>query len=126
MKYLIQGFYVLLFFALGEVVSGLIGHFIPGSVVGMMLLFLALRVKLIKPEKVDRVSLLLTANMGLFFVPAGVGLMTQFDLLKQYWPAIIASMVISTAIVLSVVGWSQDRIEKHQEKKRKLKEEGKK
>ncbi|MFC4665954.1 CidA/LrgA family protein [Falsiporphyromonas endometrii] len=123
MKYLIQAFYILLFFALGEVVSELIGHFIPGSVVGMMLLFLALRLKLVKPEKVDRVSTLLTANMGLFFVPAGVGLMTQFGLIKEFWPAIIASMVLSTAIVLTVVGWSQDRIEKHQEKKKKRKEE---
>ena len=38
----------------------------------MVLLFLALAFKKVKPEKVKRLSTVLTQNMGLFFVPAGV------------------------------------------------------
>lgn len=91
----------------------MIGHFLPGSVVGLILLFLALQTKLIKPDRVDSVAKFLTLNMGLFFVPAGVGLITQLDLIRQYWLAIVISMVVSTALVLVVVGRMQHRFERH-------------
>jgi integral membrane protein len=118
MKSLIQSFWILFFFALGELISMLIGHFLPGSVIGLILLFAALETKLIKPEKVDSVSKFLTLNMGLFFVPAGVGLITQLDLIKRYWPAIVISMIVSTALVLIVVGRMQHRFEmRHQRSK---------
>ncbi|GAD06272.1 murein hydrolase transporter LrgA [Porphyromonas crevioricanis] len=119
MKYLIQIFYILLFYALGEGVSLLIGQFVPGSVLGMMLLFLALRMRIIRPPKVDATSNFLTENMGIFFVPAGVGLITQIDLLKQYWAAIVISMIVSTAVVLWVVAFSQQRMENHSAKRHK-------
>ena len=72
-----------------------------------------LETKLIKPDKVDSVAKFLTLNMGLFFVPAGVGLITQVDLIKQYWAAIVISMIVSTALVLVVVGRMQHRFERH-------------
>ena len=80
MKSLVQCFWVLFFFAVGELIGMMIGHFLPGSVIGLILLFLALETKLIKPDKVDSVAKFLTLNMGLFFVPAGVGLITQVEL----------------------------------------------
>ena len=113
MKSLVQCFWVLFFFAVGELIGIMIGHFLPGSVIGLILLFLALETKLIKPDKVDSVAKFLTLNMGLFFVPAGVGLITQVDLIKQYWAAIVISMVVSTALVLVVVGRMQHRFERH-------------
>lgn len=116
MKSLVQSFWVLLFFAVGELLSMLMAHILPGSVIGMILLFLALETKLIKADKVDGVAKFLTLNMGLFFVPAGVGLITQLDLIKQYWLAIVISMVVSTALVLVVVGRMQHRFEQRHEK----------
>ena len=113
MKSLIQCFWVLFFFAVGELIGMMIGHFLPGSVIGLILLFLALETKLIKPDKVDSVAKIKTHNMGLFFVPAGVGLITQVELIKQYWAAIVISMVVSTALVLVVVGRMQHRFERH-------------
>ena len=113
LKSLVQCFWVLFFFAVGELIGMMIGHFLPGSVIGLILLFLALETKLIKPDKVDSVAKFLTLNMGLFFVPAGVGLITQVELIQQYWAAIIISMVVSTALVLVVVGRMQHRFERH-------------
>ena len=71
---LTEAFYILFFYFTGEFISYFIDGFIPGSVIGMVLLFLALAFKKVKPEKVKRLSTVLTQNMGLFFVPAGVGL----------------------------------------------------
>lgn len=70
---LTEAFYILFFYFTGEFISYFIDGFIPGSVIGMVLLFLALAFKKVKPEKVKRLSTVLTQNMGLFFVPAGVG-----------------------------------------------------
>lgn len=118
MKCIEQIFIILLFYALGEVLSLLIAKFIPGSVLGMMLLFIALKFKIIHPEQVDKASDFLTQNMGIFFVPAGVGLITQLDLLKEHWFAIVFSMILSTVLVLGVVAWAQQTLEKKTEQKR--------
>ena len=45
-------FLILLFYLLGCLISALIGNFVPGSVIGMILLFLCLFFKLIKPDMV--------------------------------------------------------------------------
>ena len=75
---LTEAFYILFFYFTGEFISYFIDGFIPGSVIGMVLLFLALAFKKVKPEKVKRLSTVLTQNMGLFFVPAGVGPADRF------------------------------------------------
>jgi len=61
-------FYILLFYFLGELLSLLMHNFIPGSVLGMILLFLSLFFKLIKPDNVKSVSTVITKNMAVFFV----------------------------------------------------------
>ena len=81
---LTEAFYILFFYFTGEFISYFIDGFIPGSVIGMVLLFLALAFKKVKPEKVKRLSTVLTQNMGLFFVPAGVGLMNSFGINKNW------------------------------------------
>ena len=68
-------FYILLFYFLGEAVSILINSFIPGSVIGMILLFLSLFFGIINPKNVKETSLVITKNMAVFFVPPAVGLM---------------------------------------------------
>jgi len=110
---LLQVFYVLFFYFVGELVSHCIHGFIPGSVIGMILLFLALAFKWVKPAHVDRISKLLTDNMGLFFVPAGVGLMTSFGIIARYWAVILVACVVSTVLVIASVGLTQQKFEKH-------------
>ena len=85
-----QAFYILFFYFTGEFISSFIDGFIPGSVIGMILLFLALVFKLVKPANVKKLSTILTENMGLFFLPAGVGLMTSLGVILTWlhWPYI--------------------------------------
>lgn len=44
----------MLFYVLGEMMSLLIGKLIPGSVCGMILLFIALTLKWIRPHDVEK------------------------------------------------------------------------
>ena len=47
---LTEAFYILFFYFTGEFISYFIDGFIPGSVIGMVLLFLAIAFKKVKPE----------------------------------------------------------------------------
>lgn len=114
---LVQAFYILFFYFTGEFISYFIDGFIPGSVIGMVLLFLALAFRVVKPDKVKRISTLLTENMGLFFLPAGVGLMTSVGILSQYWAVILTASVVSTILVIASVALIQQKMEKGDRKK---------
>lgn len=109
---LLQVFYILFFYFVGECISQYIHGFIPGSVIGMVLLFLALAFKVVKPCHVNKISKLLTDNMGLFFLPAGVGLMTSIGVISHYWAVILISCVISTILVIASVALVQQNFEK--------------
>ncbi|RHJ90823.1 CidA/LrgA family protein [Parabacteroides bouchesdurhonensis] len=109
---LTQVFYILFFYFTGEFISYFIDGFIPGSVIGMVLLFLALAFKWVKPEKVQRISTLLTQNMGLFFLPAGVGLMNALGVISEYWAVILTASVVSTILVIASVALVQQKLEK--------------
>lgn len=105
-------FIVLFFYALGELVGWLIQGFIPGSVIGMILLFSALCLKLVKPERIKPVACFLCDNMALFFVPAGVGIINAMDILSAYWQAVLMACVVSTVLVIVVVASLQQWFEK--------------
>ena len=109
---LIEAFYILFFYFTGEFISYFINGFIPGSVIGMVLLFLALAFKIVKPNKVKKLSTLLTENMGLFFLPAGVGLMNSLGIISLSWVVIVTASVVSTILVIASVALIQQKLGK--------------
>lgn len=106
-------FIVLLFWGLGELVAWLVNGFVPGSVIGMMLLFAALCLKIVKPGRIKPVADFLCGNMALFFIPAGVGVVNALDILSQYWQAVLIASGVSTVLVIVVVASIQQWFEKH-------------
>lgn len=106
MKIIKQFFWIFLFSLLGEGTSILISNFvaIPGSVIGMILLFIALHFNWLKLSQVDEVGTWLTDNMAIFFIPAGVGLMTNFDLLADVWLQLLIIMVVTVTVMMWFVG----------------------
>lgn len=106
----IKGFIVIIAFL---IIGKLINHFlnipIPGSIIGLLLLFTALSLKIIDINIVEPASHTLLKYMTLFFVPAGVGLMNYIDILSNNWLAIIISSLISTMIVIICIGLSYQR-----------------
>ena len=108
-------FIVLLFYVLGELVGWLINGFIPGSVIGMILLFAALCLKLVKHGHIKPVAKFLCDNMALFFVPAGVGIINALDILSAYWQAVLVACAVSTVVVIIVVAFTQQWFEKRKQ-----------
>lgn len=92
--------------AIGELIVYLTGIKIPSSIIGMLVLTLFLKVKLIKLSWVEGFSEILTKNLAFFFIPPGVAIMLYFDIIKaSFWPIVIASFG-SAVVVLLVTGWS--------------------
>jgi holin-like protein len=110
-------FYILLFYFLGEMFSFLIHGFIPGSVIGMILLFLCLFFKILKPDNIKDVSTVITKNMAVFFVPAGVGLMVYVELFSKSMATIITAIAVSTVLTIITVGLIQESFEKSRTRK---------
>lgn len=106
MKIYKQLFWIFLFSFMGEIVSAIIASFIaiPGSVIGMVLLFIALHTKVLHLEQVDEIGTWLTDNMGIFFVPAGVGLMANFGILADTWWQLLIIMFVTTILMMAFVG----------------------
>lgn len=91
--------------ALGELIVYATGVKLPSSIIGMLLLTAFLKLKWIKLEWVKGLADFLVANLGFFFVPAGVALMLYFDIIKAQFIPIVVATTVSTLLVLIVTGW---------------------
>jgi holin-like protein len=85
----------------GEVLVRLLALPLPGPVVGMLILLLALRLEFVRAP-VGAVADALLAHLSLLFVPVGVGVMTHMGLLSTYGLRMLVAIVLSTWIGLVV------------------------
>ena len=75
---------------------------IPGPVIGMLLLFGVLTIRGAAPSDLTRTAHSLLDRLSLLYVPAGVGIMVQFALIKQEWLPILLTLVLSFVLTLIV------------------------
>jgi len=94
----------------GEFISTSLNIPIPGPVIGMLLLFLFLVIKGEIPDQLEIVGVGLLSNLSLMFVPAGVGVMVHLQLLETDGPALLVSIVVSTALTIAVTAWLMTRL----------------
>ena len=76
----------------------------PASVIGLVLLFLALCLKIIKLEQVESLGTALTSLIGFLFVPAGISVMNSLGVMQQYGIQICLVIIVATIILLGVTG----------------------
>lgn len=90
----------------GELVVRLFDLPVPGAVVGMLVLFVALLVR--RPDEeatVMRAGEFLLSHLQLFFVPAGVGVVVYLTVLRDHALPLVLALVGSWLLGLLVVGW---------------------
>ena len=104
--------FLLLFQLCGELISRVLNLPIPGNVLGMGLLLLGLMTKRVDVKWIEEAAELLLSNMGLFFVPAGVGVMVYGDLIAAEWLPISLATVLSTFVVMAVTGKLAQKLER--------------
>ena len=111
MKIIKQIFVILLFYVLGEIVAfGIRALFpsiiVPGTIIGLGLLLVALGSKFLKLEHVDDVGSFLTGNMAFFFIPAAVSVLEYLNLLQSSIFKILLIIVISILFSFLMVALS--------------------
>ena len=104
MKFFRESILLISIYFLSEIISKLLNLPVPGSIIGMILLFVLLTSNIIKIEKVENLANFFLDHLAFFFIPASVGLMTSFASLKGSIFKIILLCILTTIIVISVTG----------------------
>lgn len=86
-------------------IESLLPFIMPASVIGLVLLFLALTFQLIKLEQVETVGDALVNNIGLFFVPSGISVIKSLGLLQAHFVLDMILIFASTLVLLVATGW---------------------
>ncbi len=115
----LAGFLILLaFLTMGRTLQAWSHAPLPGAVIGIALIAAGLvALEFWRPVAARRSATLLVppsrwliSHLGLLFVPAGVGIMTQMDLLRHQWLPIVAALFVSTLVGLAVTAWLMQRL----------------
>ncbi|KJY83360.1 membrane protein [Vibrio galatheae] len=110
LQYVVSMGLIFLCLIAGINIQHLLGTAIPGSIIGMLILFGLLASGLVPSDWVKPGASLFIRYMVLLFVPISVGLMEHFDMLLANAVPILASAVGGTLIVLVVLGLMLDRM----------------
>jgi len=108
---MIRSIFILLLFQLaGEALRAVTHIKVPGPVIGMVLLaaFYILRRREPSPT-LQRASDGLLSWLGLLFVPAGVGIVANLQLLRSAWLPISVALIGSTFLTLVTTAWIMHR-----------------
>ncbi|WP_026399840.1 CidA/LrgA family protein [Acholeplasma equifetale] len=100
MKIMLQLFILIFFTLLGEAIAMILPFSISGSLIGLILLFLALWTKVLKVEHIKDLTCYLQKNMSFLFVPLCVGLIEYFDIVRTYFIEICVVLLVSTIVTL--------------------------
>ncbi|MCT0497775.1 CidA/LrgA family protein [Lactococcus cremoris] len=115
MKIYLQLLIIFGFSFIGNVISNVFRLPVPGSILGMILLFLALQFKLLEFRHVDEAGSFLINNMTILFLPAGVGIMAKWNLISHFWAQIllivVGVLVINMLILGKLVEWIKVKFE---------------
>ena len=103
MKYLKQFLIILIISFIGEILKEILPLPIPASIYGMVILFVCLLTKVIKLEDVRETGKFLIEIMPVMFIPAGVGLMSSWNVLR---PLILPVGIITVVTVFTVMAVS--------------------
>ena len=93
---------LLVFQLLGEVVARWLALPVPGPVLGMLFLFVALVLRSGPDHELQTASRNLLQHLSLLFVPAGTGIMIHLHRVADEWLPLLLSLLISTVATLVV------------------------
>ncbi|AJA46227.1 putative effector of murein hydrolase LrgA [Clostridium pasteurianum DSM 525 = ATCC 6013] len=102
MKLLRQLCIIVIICFIGSFLSTILKLPIPGNVLGLIILLVCLCTGVIKLDKIDLISKFLLDHLAFFFLPAGVGLIASYGIIKNTWPILLIICFISTIVIMAV------------------------
>ena len=117
MKYVKQFFIILAVSFAGEFLGQQVPLPIPGSIYGLVIMFVCLLTGVIKVSDVKETSRFLLDIMPCLFIPAAVGLMEQWGIIKGSLFAYVVIILVTTILVMGISGKVTELLMKKGEKK---------
>lgn len=118
MKYMKQFAIILFVSFLGECAKELLPFPIPASIYGLVFMLVALMTKIIKLEDVHLAGGFLLEIMPMMFIPAAVGIIASWDVLRPIFVSVVIIVFVSTVLVMGVSGRVTQRVIHWSEKKK--------
>lgn len=104
MRFIKQFIIILIVSLIGEFLGYVLPLPVPGSIYGLVLMFCALKFKIFPLSSVKETSMFFIDIMPIMFVPPGVAIIGNLELLKDHWWQIVLIAIISTFVVMIITG----------------------
>lgn len=85
---------------------------IPSTVLGMIILLIALLSGLVKIDMIENIAPFSMEYLTFLFIPGGVGLISSLDLIADTWLQILILIILTTVIVIAVTGLTVQLLDK--------------
>lgn len=121
MKYVKQFLIILGISLVGELLNRLLPLPIPSSIYGMVIMFFGLMTGIIRLESVKETGTFLVEIMPVMFIPAGVGLMESWGIMKPMLVPVCIITVVTIVTVMAATGRVSQWIMRHDKSGRKAK-----
>ncbi len=117
MKYIHQITLICAISFCGELLNRIIPLPIPGSIYGLVMLFLLLLTGIVKLSQVKDVGDFLITLMPIMFIAPIVGLIEYFDEFREFIIPMLLVATVSTLLVMVVTGHVSQALIRHKDKK---------
>lgn len=107
---IVQILVLFLFSLMGTWIQQFLNLSIPGSVFGLILLFILLSFNIIPEKWIAQGASFMTRHLILFFIPATVGIMNYYQLFVGKGLLVIIITVISSLMVLVITGFTSEKL----------------
>ncbi|OAB39960.1 hypothetical protein PMSD_02585 [Paenibacillus macquariensis subsp. defensor] len=105
-RIIIQVGLLYLFYLAGDYIQQLLHLPIPGSIVGLLLLFVLLLCKVVPVRWIEHGSSTILSYLPLFFIPATSGIVNHLDIFSGRGLLLIVILIISTVLTIGVAAHS--------------------
>jgi holin-like protein len=110
LKGIMQIAFLMFIAMLSDYAAALLSLPIPGSIVGLLLLFFLLNFNLLPLSCVERGADLLLAELLLFFVPSAVGIVDYQSLLMNSGVELFIVIILGSMLIMALSGFTTNKI----------------
>lgn len=111
MKIIKQATIIFSIYSFSDIISKVLNLSIPGSVIGIVILFTLLSLGIVKEEHIDEISAMLIGNMSLFFVPASLGILKEYKYIQAEIVPFLTICVFMVIVIMVATGVSAQILE---------------
>jgi len=107
---------------IGNVIQNFFHLIIPGSIIGLLLLFICLCIKIVPVKWIESGAGFVLSILVLFFIPTTVDVMNYPSLLSFHGALFVLAILLSTIISIAITGMAGQFFEKKAQKRKDDKE----